>query len=159
MAKHLQGGDFGVETNEIQLSDMPMDIGQLKHIYSPTCRFFIVPLADTIMISKGGVPMDVKQRLQDLMDERGWTIYRLAKEAGIPWSTIRNAFKRGTEPSISTLEALCGGLGISLAHFFNTDDSSGLTHEQQEILHDWNLLDPESKEAIEHIIKILARRK
>lgn len=103
--------------------------------------------------------MDVKRRLQDLIDERGWTIYRLAKEAGISCSTIRNAFKRGTEPSISTLEALCGGVGILLAQFFNTDDSSDLTHEQQEILHDWNLLDSENKEAIEHIIKILARYK
>ena len=46
--------------------------------------------------------MDVKERLQQLMDERQWTIYKVAKEAGIPWSTVRNMFKRNTEPSIGT---------------------------------------------------------
>lgn len=103
--------------------------------------------------------MDVKQRLQQLMDERGWTIYRFAKEAGMPWSTIRNVLKRGTEPSISTLEVLCKGLGISLAQFFDADDSNGLTNEQQELLHGWNLLDSQSKEAVRQMIKTLALRK
>ena len=36
--------------------------------------------------------MDVKERLQQLMNERGWTIYKVSKEAGIPWSTVRNMF-------------------------------------------------------------------
>lgn len=105
------------------------------------------------------MPIDVKQRLQQLMDERGWTIYRFAKEAGTSWSTIRNVFKRGTEPSISTLEVLCNGLGVSLVQFFDTDDSNGLTHEQQEILHGWNLLDAQSKEAVRQMINALAQRK
>lgn len=103
--------------------------------------------------------MDVKQRLQQLMDERGWTIYRLAKEAGVSWSTIRNVFRRGTEPSISTLEVLCKGLGISLAQFFAFGNSNGLTDEQQEILNDWNLLDTQSKEAIRQMIRTLMKRK
>ena len=77
--------------------------------------------------------MDAKKRLQELMDERGWTMYRLAKESGTSWSTIRNVFKRGTEPSVSTLEVLCKGLGVSLAQFFDTEHALGLTREQQAI--------------------------
>ena len=73
--------------------------------------------------------MDVRQRLQELIDEREWTMYRLVKEAGISWSTIRNVFKRGTEPSILTLEVLCKGMGISLEQFFSADRSMGLTPE------------------------------
>ena len=61
--------------------------------------------------------MDVKERLQQLMNERGWTIYRVAKEADIPWSTVRNMFKRNTEPSIATLECLCKGMGMTLPQF------------------------------------------
>ena len=66
-----------------------------------------------------GDDMDVKSRIQQLMDERGWTIYRIAKEANIPWITVRNMFKRNTEPSIQTLECLCKGMGITLVQFFD----------------------------------------
>lgn len=62
--------------------------------------------------------MDAKKRLQELMDERGWTMYRLAKESGTSWSTIRNVFKRGTEPSVSTLEVLCQGTGRFIGAVF-----------------------------------------
>ena len=78
--------------------------------------------------------MDVKERLQPLMDERGWTIYRVAKEADIPWSTVRNIFKRNTEPSISTLEALFKGMGMSLPQFFDTDNDMGLSPDQAQLL-------------------------
>ena len=59
--------------------------------------------------------MDVKQRLQDLLDERGWSMYRLSKETGLSWSTVRNVLKRGTDPTISTLEICCYALGITLS--------------------------------------------
>ena len=74
--------------------------------------------------------MDVKLRLQQLMNERGWTMYRLAKEAGVPMSTVRNMFKRNTDPSISTLEALCSSMGITLSQFFDVDNSMGLSQDQ-----------------------------
>ena len=103
--------------------------------------------------------MDIKQRLQELMDERGWTMYRLAKEAGVSWSTIRNIFNRGTEPSISTLEVLCQGLGISLVQFLDVNSTHGLTKEQQMILREWNSLDAQSKEAVHQMIKALMKHK
>ncbi len=103
--------------------------------------------------------MDAKKRLQELMDERGWTMYRLAKESGTSWSTIRNVFKRGTEPSVSTLEVLCKGLGVSLAQFFDTEHALGLTREQQEILNNFDLVDPQSKESIRQLLKALAKRR
>ena len=84
--------------------------------------------------------MDVRERLQSLMDERHWTIYRVAKEAGIPWSTVRNMFKRNTEPSLSTLECICNGMGITLSQFFDFDHTMGLSETQQLLLIQWNLL-------------------
>ena len=99
--------------------------------------------------------MNVKSRLQALMDERGWTIYRVAKEADIPWSTVRNMFKRNTEPSITTLECICRGLGITLSQFFDTENQMGLTHEQRQLIEQWNLLKESDKRHLIGIIESL----
>lgn len=59
--------------------------------------------------------MDTLQRLHQLLDERGWSEYRLAKNCGLSNSTIANIYHRNTIPSISTLEAICTSFGISLS--------------------------------------------
>ena len=66
--------------------------------------------------------MDVNGRIRELLNERNWTEYKLAKESGLSQSTISNIFKRNTVPSISTLELICGGFGISLSQFFSEGD-------------------------------------
>ena len=99
--------------------------------------------------------MDVKERIQQLMDERGWTIYRVAKEAGIPWSTVRNMFKRNTEPSITTLECLCKGMGMTLPQFFDTDNSMGLSPEQVQMLQQWSKLQEKDKRLIFELVDSL----
>ena len=58
--------------------------------------------------------MDVIQRLRDMMTERQWSEYRLAKEAQLSQSTISNIFHRNTIPSIPTLQTICDAFGISL---------------------------------------------
>ena len=102
--------------------------------------------------------MDVKARLQQLMDERGWTIYRAAKEADIPWSTIRNMYKRNTEPSITTLEALCKGMGITLIQFFDTDNEMGLSDDQKQLLGEWNKLNSNDKKLIQRLLESLNQK-
>lgn len=62
--------------------------------------------------------MDVLTRLRGLLDDRGWTEYRLAKECGLSESTIANIYKRNSVPSIPTLETICRGFGITLSQFF-----------------------------------------
>ena len=64
--------------------------------------------------------MDTLQRIHQLMEQRGWTEYKLAKEAQLPLSTITNMFRRQTAPTIPTLEMVCQGFGISIADFFNS---------------------------------------
>ena len=75
--------------------------------------------------------MDVLERLRGLLDERGWTEYRLAKECGLSESTIANIFRRNSVPSITTLESICNGFGITLSQFFADGDMVELTPEQK----------------------------
>lgn len=62
--------------------------------------------------------MDVVGRIRELNKRRNWSDYRLAKEAGIPQSTLSNLLHRGNIPSLYTLERICQAFGISLSEFF-----------------------------------------
>ena len=99
--------------------------------------------------------MDVKERLKQLMDERGWTIYKVAKEADIPWSTVRNIFKRYTEPSIGTLECICRGMGLTLPQFFDVDNKMGLTDEQRMLILQWSKLNDRDKRLVGELVDAL----
>jgi len=57
--------------------------------------------------------MDTKTHIKELMDERGWTIYEMAKRSGLAQTTIANMWKRNTEPTIPSLRAICNGFGIN----------------------------------------------
>ena len=102
--------------------------------------------------------MDVKARVQQLMDARGWTIYRVAKEAGIPWSTVRNMFKRNTEPSIATLESICKGMNITLSEFFDPEYPRGLSSGQQLLVSKWSLLNEKDQALVLSLIESLREK-
>lgn len=102
--------------------------------------------------------MDVRARMQQLMDEREWTIYRLAKEADIPWSTIRNMFKRGTEPSLATLESLCKAFGVTLAQFFDAENEMGLSGEQRRLLQQWSRLQDRDRRTVQQLMESLSEK-
>ena len=91
--------------------------------------------------------MDVLERLQKLMDARGWSMYRLAKESGLTESTISNIYRRNAIPSIVTLESICKGFGITLSQFFAEDEMVELTPEFKEVFENWRTLTPEQKDA------------
>ena len=96
--------------------------------------------------------MNTNERIVALMRERGWSEYRLAKESGLSQSTIANLFQRNTVPSISTLESICAGFGITLAQFFSDGNFVELTNEQVEFFEKWKYLTPEQKELIFKVI-------
>lgn len=61
--------------------------------------------------------MDVPARLKQLMDERGMNVYALARASEVSWQTVKNIFTLTSNPSVGTLQKICHGLGITMAHF------------------------------------------
>mgnify|MGYP001105335224 FL=1 len=103
--------------------------------------------------------MKALERVQQLIDERHWTPYRLSKESGLPQSTVTNLFNRNYDPSITTLEAICGGLGITMSQFFAEGELVELTPEQKRFFNDWAVLSPEDKLLVEQLVKKLKTAK
>lgn len=102
--------------------------------------------------------MDVLARLRELLNERGWTEYRLSKECGLAQSTIGNIYRRNTVPSLATLETLCNGLGITMAQFFAEGDLVELTPELKELNKVWMVFTPEQREAMFQMMKAVQKR-
>ncbi len=99
--------------------------------------------------------MDVNERIRRLMEERGWSAYRLAKQCGLSDATIGNLFRRNTTPSITTLEAICSGLNISLAQFFAEGDLVEMTPEAKAMFDIWGGMSPEQKTALNALLVTL----
>ena len=92
--------------------------------------------------------MNTHERLRQLLDERGWTEYRLAKNCGLSESMIANIYRRNTVPSITTLETICKGFGITLSQFFAEGEMVELTPELKELFDNWVNLTPEQMQKL-----------
>lgn len=84
--------------------------------------------------------MDVHERLRGLLNDRGWSEYRLSRESGLSESTIANVFRRNAHPSIPTLEAICKGMGITMSQFFAENEMVELSPELKELFMGWACL-------------------
>ncbi len=102
--------------------------------------------------------MDVNERIRVLMNERGWTPYRLAKESGLSDGTVGNIFRRNTVPSMATLEAICKGLKISLSQFFADGETIEATPELKTLFEEWVYLSADQKDAILRVIRTMHMR-
>ncbi len=95
--------------------------------------------------------MDVLARITKLRLNRGWTDYELAKRSGLPQSTISSWYTKNMMPSVSSLENICKGLGISLSQFFLEEDSGEatiLSRQQHRLLAYASRLDPDQYESL-----------
>ena len=99
--------------------------------------------------------MDTLARLRQLLNDRGWTEYRLSKECGLAQSTIGNIYRRNVNPSLDTLETICKGFGITLSQFFAEGEVVELTPELKEVFENWISLSPRQKEAALQMLKAM----
>lgn len=97
--------------------------------------------------------MDVTEHIRQLMDQRGWSVYRLGKESGLSQSTLAHVFRKDSEPTISTLDTICKALGITLSQFFAESSFVALTEDQRDILDKWATLSEEQKQLVYNMIK------
>ncbi len=97
--------------------------------------------------------MDVQERIKALMEAKGWSEYRLAKEANLPQSTISHLFKRNNAPTFPTIEAICGAFGITMGQFFADEgEAVALTPQQRELLLLWGSLSQEQRQLVKSIM-------
>lgn len=67
--------------------------------------------------------MNVGQRLKSLREMKGLTVNRLANNAGLSQSFLRDIELGNKNPTVETLSLFCEALDISLSEFFNDENN------------------------------------
>ena len=102
---------------------------------------------------------DILGRIRELCQERGWSYYQLSKASGLTYSTINTLFNKRSLPSLTTLDKICAGFGISLSEFFDSGkEHSDLTSAQRECLVLFSSLSPEDKQLALAYLKGLSKK-
>ena len=72
----------------------------------------------------------VRCRILQLCEERNLSVNKLSSISGVTQSTVNNIINgRNHGTTISTLQKLCDGLGITIQDFFQSDLFVGLEQE------------------------------
>ncbi len=66
----------------------------------------------------GAIGARVAARIAQLRKARGWSMRELARRSGLPPESISRAERGLNEPSVTSLDKICEGLGIDLPEFF-----------------------------------------
>ena len=66
-------------------------------------------------------PAALTDRIKKLREAKGFTINKLASQAGISQSFLRDIELGNKKPTVDTLDAICWALDISLSDFFSMD--------------------------------------
>ncbi len=99
-------------------------------------------------------------RIEKLMKAKGWSRYRLAKEADLPYSSLSNIFKRNTEPTLPVLRQLCYGLKISMSDFFIEEKlplKRDFTDDENHVITEYRLLDLSEQQLLKAYLHGLRR--
>lgn len=99
---------------------------------------------------------DILGEITRLRLARSWSEYDMAKNAGIPQSTISTWYRKGQIPTIKSLEKLCIGFGITMSQFFAKEcEAISLTPEQRKMLDCWSRLTPMQQELFLELFKTI----
>ena len=103
---------------------------------------------------------EIIERIVSLCESRSWSLYRLAKESGITYSTLCTMIHKSNSPSIPTLIKICNGFGISLTQFFDIENEvAKLSTSQKKHLEQWEQLSENNqKNAEQYILYLLSEQ-
>lgn len=64
----------------------------------------------------------IAKRIDEYIFARGITLYRFAKEAGIPVATLQNLYRGHTKsPTITVVLKICNVLNLTVGEFFDSE--------------------------------------
>nr|DAV22495.1 MAG TPA: helix-turn-helix domain protein [Caudoviricetes sp.] len=113
-----------------------------------------------------------KETIIKLLEERGWSNYKLCKESNLAPATLSDILNgKSTNPKTETLEKIAKALNVSMDDFFIEDNKNSIDEQQSSNPDDFDELDPEiraiardmknmsskNKELLKELIKTMSK--
>ena len=98
-------------------------------------------------------------KIDKLRTDRGWSVYRLAQETGIPDQTINKWLYKNSMITIPSLIQVCDAFGITLAEFFAEKKLVELSPVLADLYELWCILTADEKSSVEAIVRNYASSK
>ena len=68
------------------------------------------------------ISQGMARRIDEYLFQKGITLYQLAKNAGLPVSTLQNLYRNTTKsPTVAVLYKICLGFNITVAEFLDCE--------------------------------------
>ncbi len=97
--------------------------------------------------------MDVGKRIKKLREQKNYTINKLANEAGVSQSYLRDIELENKNPTVEFLSFICDALDISLKDFFDDEFESSIISDP--VVKSIYKLTPEQKTALLGFLKTM----
>lgn len=97
------------------------------------------------------ISLEVNKKITFLREQKGLTVNKLANQAGISQSFLREIELGNKKPTIETLSLVCSALDVSLKDFF--DDSFETNLQNDELLQEIFRLTPEQIKLLTAFLK------
>lgn len=92
---------------------------------------------------------NVADRVLELCKARSWSLYRLAHEADMPYSSLSTVLYKTASPSLASIKKICNGFGITLSQFFSEENECArLTMDERNCLSLWTQVSSEDKRLV-----------
>ena len=104
---------------------------------------------------------NVKTKIKDIMKSQGVSIYKLAIDADISDTCIRNWFNgRNYTPSLRSLEKICDALGYNVVQLLLDEGSVFYPNDDQteKLLGLWNKLKGSQKDVVLELLESFTRK-
>ncbi len=103
--------------------------------------------------------MDAKEKIDKLRLERGWSLYKLAKELNISDTTVYSWYnEQKYNPSRNTIAEACRVFGISQAEFYSDIDNNETNAKEIILLELFRSLSDTEQDQMIEIMKIFAKK-
>lgn len=98
--------------------------------------------------------MDIHKRIDDLRKKKGWSLSKLAKEAGLSETTVYDWYNENRyTPSRRAIEDVCAALDITLAEFYSDVEVDKLDPQQMLLLELFAKVPDKKKETVISLVK------
>ena len=91
-------------------------------------------------------------RIRQMMEAREWTLYRLSKESGVSYNTLRNLFVRNNEPTFDTARRICECFEVPVSVLLDNNtpqfSSNDISSEEKQLIANYRNLNRNDKKLL-----------